>query len=77
MSFEARCAAEPPEGLSIYPGRTCGFAEIFVGLTELPIDLEEDRAARAVGSDMLARDAVRSLALDRAREGFVARTGRV
>ena len=49
-------AAEASERLSIYPGRTCGFAaEIFVGLTdpefgELPIDLEEDLAARAVGS---------------------------
>jgi hypothetical protein len=59
MTLGTRYAAEASERLSIYAGRTCGFAaEISVGLTslsfgELLIDLEEDRAARAVLVGML------------------------
>jgi hypothetical protein len=63
MTLGARCAAEPPEGLFICPGRTCGFAaEISSALPtrslgELPIDLEED-PARAVCWGLIARDAL-------------------
>jgi len=55
MTLGTRYAAEVPERLSIHPGRTCGFAaEIFRSgryapeFGELLIDLEEDKAARAV-----------------------------
>ncbi len=64
MTLGTPYAAEVSKRLSIYPGRTCGFAvEISAGLNdrrfgELPIDPEEDRAARAVVFDLLGRDAL-------------------
>jgi len=52
MTLGTSYPAEASERLSIYPGRTCGFAaEISVRLTaeasaSYRFDLEEDRAAR-------------------------------
>jgi hypothetical protein len=52
MTLGTRYPAEASERLSIYPGRTCGFAaEISVALPtrgELLIDCEEDRTLRTV-----------------------------
>ena len=55
MTLGIRYAAETSEGLSIYAGRTCGFAaEILLWplptrrFGKLVIDCEEDRLLRAV-----------------------------
>jgi hypothetical protein len=64
MTLGTSYAAEASERFCIYPGRTCGFAaKISVSLSDRSvgeplIDLEGDRAARAVVFGLLARDAL-------------------
>jgi hypothetical protein len=83
MTLGTSYAAGASERLSIYPGRTCGFAaEIFVSLTvgasaSYRFDLEEDRAARAVVSACSVATRSRSFAPYRTSEGFIASPGRV